>query len=191
MTLQEKKRMWQKNWLMKNQDRMKFLRKRWRRENLAKAKSALKKWRKQNVEHEKAWRQKYHKLHRAYRLEWTRNWRIRNILKVRTYAKQYSLRKDVRARAVHHARLTRIKRRQVEGTFTIAEWTALKEKWGNRCAYCGAVRPLTVDHVHPLARGGTNYITNILPACKPCNCAKKAKTLGEWKPERRQNVYKV
>lgn len=44
------------------------------------------------------------------------------------------------------------------------------------CHYCGkkfAPRELTMDHVIPLARGGTSASGNIVPSCRPCNQQKK------------------
>lgn len=35
--------------------------------------------------------------------------------------------------------------------------------------------PLTVDHVVPLARGGTNDLANLQVLCKRCNSAKGAR----------------
>jgi len=31
---------------------------------------------------------------------------------------------------------------------------------------------LTVEHIIPLSKGGTNYIDNIVPACRFCNLSK-------------------
>jgi 5-methylcytosine-specific restriction endonuclease McrA len=46
-----------------------------------------------------------------------------------------------------------------------------------RCAYCGRqgspTIPLEVDHIIPVAAGGTNISTNLVTACKPCNQAKR------------------
>lgn len=42
------------------------------------------------------------------------------------------------------------------------------------CAYCG--RPATeVDHIVPVAAGGTTTIHNLAPACRACNRRKGAK----------------
>lgn len=36
----------------------------------------------------------------------------------------------------------------------------------------------------PLARGGTDYIGNIVPACGKCNSSKNASTVTEWRLRR-------
>ena len=47
------------------------------------------------------------------------------------------------------------------------------ERSGGRCHYCGIEKKLlTIDHVVPLAQGGTSYITNLVGACSKCNSAK-------------------
>lgn len=44
------------------------------------------------------------------------------------------------------------------------------------CVYCGA--PSTaVDHIVPIASGGSDRWDNQAPACKPCNSAKRSRTL--------------
>ncbi|MBC7513801.1 MAG: RRXRR domain-containing protein, partial [Herminiimonas sp.] len=49
----------------------------------------------------------------------------------------------------------------------------LLEKWNRTCAYCDAKDvPLEVDHIHPRSRGGSNRISNLALACRPCNQAK-------------------
>lgn len=45
----------------------------------------------------------------------------------------------------------------------------------HQCRYCGATAPdtpLTVDHVLPVALGGTNDATNLVAACRDCNSGK-------------------
>lgn len=59
--------------------------------------------------------------------------------------------------------------------------------WKNRiasgkCHYCGRTfRPeeLTMDHVIPVARGGKSDRHNVVPCCKECNSAKKARLAVE------------
>jgi hypothetical protein len=57
----------------------------------------------------------------------------------------------------------------------------LLEKWGRRCAYCGATGvPLQVEHIVPRARGGSNRVSNLTLACTPCNTAKGTRTAAEF-----------
>ncbi len=51
-----------------------------------------------------------------------------------------------------------------------------------KCQYCGAGRPnveLHVDHIRPVAHGGTNDITNLITACAACNMGKGAVPLDD------------
>lgn len=46
----------------------------------------------------------------------------------------------------------------------------LLEKWGRTCAYCGANEvPLEIEHIQPVASGGTDRIANLTLACHACN----------------------
>lgn len=40
---------------------------------------------------------------------------------------------------------------------------------GNSCVYCGSARSLSLDHLRPRSRGGTNAATNLVTACLRCN----------------------
>ncbi|MDQ7024008.1 MAG: RNA-guided endonuclease IscB [Anaerolineae bacterium] len=56
----------------------------------------------------------------------------------------------------------------------------LLEKWGRKCAYCGAVHvPLQVEHIRPRSRGGSNQISNLTIACEKCNLAKGTMSAAE------------
>lgn len=51
-----------------------------------------------------------------------------------------------------------------------------------KCQYCGAEAPkavLHVDHIHPVAKGGTNDILNLITSCSDCNSGKGARTLSD------------
>ena len=54
------------------------------------------------------------------------------------------------------------------------------------CHYCGrnvGAAALTMDHLVPLVRGGRSTRGNLVPACKPCNDAKKYRLPTEWSPQ--------
>jgi 5-methylcytosine-specific restriction endonuclease McrA len=48
------------------------------------------------------------------------------------------------------------------------------------CAYCGGVAN-RVDHVVPVARGGTSIRENLAPACRSCNDEKLDWLPWEWR----------
>ena len=54
-----------------------------------------------------------------------------------------------------------------------------REPLCRRCAAEGRARPATeVDHVVPLARGGTHAAGNLQPLCKPCHSRKTKREDG-------------
>lgn len=60
---------------------------------------------------------------------------------------------------------------------TAEQWERLKKDYCYLCAYCGQKKPLEMDHVIPLHRGGKHDISNVIPACKSCNSRKGIFTL--------------
>lgn len=57
----------------------------------------------------------------------------------------------------------------------------LLEKFGRRCAYCDKQDvPLEVEHVVPKSRGGTNRVSNLTLACRPCNKKKGNRPVEEF-----------
>lgn len=45
-----------------------------------------------------------------------------------------------------------------------------------RCQNCNAVTNLTVDHIQPINRGGTNNLDNLQTLCGSCNSSKGDRT---------------
>ena len=48
---------------------------------------------------------------------------------------------------------------------------SIKEHFDCTCVYCGKTyefNELTLDHVHPRCRGGSDF-KNVVPACRKCN----------------------
>jgi 5-methylcytosine-specific restriction endonuclease McrA len=68
----------------------------------------------------------------------------------------------------------------------------LLEKWGRKCAYCGAKNvPLQVEHIQPKAKGGTNKASNLTLACENCNAKKGSQDLAVFlsnKPELAKSI---
>lgn len=77
-------------------------------------------------------------------------------------------------------RLCRARRVGASGSHTFAEWETLKAQYNWTCPCCGKPEPeikLTIDHIIPVARGGSNNVENIQPLCGRCNSVKNAKTI--------------
>lgn len=67
------------------------------------------------------------------------------------------------------------------------EWLELRSEvlyeHGHACFYCETTNgPFEIDHIHPVSRGGSNHLRNLVPACKTCNSSKGNKTWDEWCP---------
>ena len=109
------------------------------------------------------------------------NYRSRpeNKVKERMTAESYRLANLVKFALQQHKRRARV--HKVGGTFTIEQWKQRCEEYHYLCAYCR--KPdckLTVDHMVPIIRGGSNDIENIAPACQSCNSKKGKMTAQEF-----------
>lgn len=67
-----------------------------------------------------------------------------------------------------------------------SEWLRLSESIKRRdnytCVYCGESEgPIHCDHVVPLTQGGTNDPSNLVAACRACNCGKSGRTPEQWR----------
>lgn len=84
-------------------------------------------------------------------------------------------------RRAAYTRAYRYRKRGAAGSHTLQEWLEKVELLGGCCIYCGRDDvPMTEDHKVPLSRGGSDDITNIVPACHSCNARKRARTAHEF-----------
>ena len=60
-----------------------------------------------------------------------------------------------------------------------AAYAVVFERDGHACRYCGSLERLTIDHVIPRSRGGSDDAGNLVVACKSCNSRKKDRTPDE------------
>jgi 5-methylcytosine-specific restriction endonuclease McrA len=57
----------------------------------------------------------------------------------------------------------------------------LLEKFERKCCYCGKTGiPLEIEHITPKSRGGSDRVSNLCLACRPCNQRKGSKTAAEF-----------
>lgn len=64
---------------------------------------------------------------------------------------------------------------------TRKEWAEILDEFGGRCAYCARPQSaLSMEHIDPIAAGGSHEPENVVPACKSCNSSKGPKPLLLW-----------
>ena len=69
---------------------------------------------------------------------------------------------------------------------------AVKDRFGGHCGYCGEKpKKLQVDHIEAHARGGSNDIDNLMPACHSCNNYKHGFSLEEFRGEISMQPYRL
>lgn len=120
---------------------------------------------------------------RACNREKARAWRLANPELVKKQIQRATSHLDVKIRRQHAYASRRSRKLGNGGSHTTADLRRLFNRFNGKCAYCGADAQ-HVDHVVPLARGGSNSIGNLLPACKSCNLSKHASLLIEWRRRR-------
>jgi 5-methylcytosine-specific restriction endonuclease McrA len=152
----------------KDPERQRAYAREWMHRNLDKARDAMRRWRTRNPE-----------LNRERRRKYKRAARLRDGAKMNAQRAAYLASHPEVKRAKEQA--YRARKIAAPGSFTGAEWLELVARWGNVCAYRGEPGPLEPDHRLPLARGGTNFIDNILPACRNCNAQKHMMTEEEFR----------
>jgi len=136
-------------------------------------------WMKRNPEKARAGMQRWRALHpEEHRAESRARYaRHTDRLKAQIAAYHRAHPDIVRAKREKHRAL----RKGAAGFFTAEEWQQLVIEYDHGCNYCGVIGPLEQDHRVPLARGGTNWIENILPACRGCNARKHLLTEDEFR----------
>ena len=81
-----------------------------------------------------------------------------------------------------HRRNRRARKCAAAGTHTAADIAAQRTRQRGKCFWCGKKvgRHYHVDHVVPLALGGSNGPENLVIACANCNLSKHAKHPMDW-----------
>lgn len=148
--------------------------KHWAETHRDRTRAALSRWRKNNPDEDKKQRILYRSKAKLHRKEYARQYYLKHKHDFYLYTKGW--RERNRGKSVQQVLKRRKRVRGLEGTYTYEEWEELKKKHNNCCVDCGrheSERKLTRDHVIPVTKpGATNYISNILPRCGPCNSRK-------------------
>jgi 5-methylcytosine-specific restriction endonuclease McrA len=141
---------------------------------------------------ESAWRESYREQARAYGRSLSRPqtwpngspekagvmrlWRAENAARLAEYRRDKSVERKA------HAHTRRARKRGAGGSYTRQDVVALYAAQNGLCHCCGVDlrNGYQVDHIFPIALGGTNDKTNIQLLCPPCNRRKGAKPPDEF-----------
>ena len=113
-----------------------------------------------------------------------RKWQKANPEKAASYAKAWYA--DP-INSATHSNIRRARKAAAGGAYTSADARAILSAQGHRCAYCRDDLRKTkrhLDHIMPLARGGSNDPSNLQWLCATCNLSKGAKDPIEFARER-------
>lgn len=143
----------------------------WQKNNPEKVKQAY--IRKASIEDGKIELRKRSEIYRAKNpdkiSEQNKSYRLRNLYKLKEYKSSNS---EANKR---HCNKRRAAKKCSTENYTLKEIRDLRTKIGHSCAYCRSKVPLLIDHIIPLAKGGSNGIRNIQFLCAPCNLSKSAR----------------
>lgn len=197
-------------WAKNNPDKVQQTSKKWRQNNKEQAKQATLKWRENNpdkVANQRIrFKQQHPHYHRDYyskhpdkldkKKEKDKIWIKIHPDKPAIYSKTYrdknleKRREENRIYLKKNPEINRTKSRnyharkhKAQGTHTLEQVRTLYKKQRGRCFYCNTKLndKYHADHVMPISRGGSNYISNIVVACSVCNESKGGKLLHEWR----------
>ncbi len=152
-----------------NKDSIRATRAKYRAENKDRLKAYSAKYYAENIDSIKSDKARYYAENREACLAYSANYKKANPEKNRASEQRRRARKA-----------------NAKGTFTADDWKARLAYHGYKCIYCGIEKAdtkekyLTMEHLIPLSRGGTNYPSNLAPSCKSCNCKKHTKTHFEF-----------
>lgn len=169
----EKKAIADKERKLKNAGRIKEQKRAWKAKNADRVREQMRRWVEENREAvKKRKRADYHRHKGSIRERWR---------------EKYAASPEMREAAVAAASRRRARKLSAEGTHTPADLKRILEAQGHRCAYCGTdLRKAKkhIDHIMPLALGGSNAPSNLAYACAPCNLSKGARDPIDFAQER-------
>lgn len=182
-------------WSQDNRDRSRAIKNRWDDNH----RDSIQKWRAENAEYLRQYNKRYYAANKEQCKLKGQKWLAQNTDKARSIKRAYYDRN--RQQVISQAKnwkqshpesdaVSRHKRRAklkaAEGEYTKADIVDIYQQQDGRCLYCGIPvfwdikNDLHIDHIVPLARGGSNYPINLCIACFSCNSSKQHKLISEW-----------
>lgn len=148
---------------------------RWRAENPAIMRAIKRAWRVANPTKVKAYKIASYQRNREANLKRMAIYAADNVPARRVSRKRWEERHPEQVKAIRQR--IRSQRRGAEGAFTAGDVMNLYTQQEAHCAACGCSLKdgYHIDHIRPLARGGSNFVDNIQLLCPRCNFSKGAK----------------
>lgn len=168
-----------------DRERILEVKKKYRERNRELINAKKRKWTQENLKHLAKYNKEYKKRFPERAAKWNRDYAKRNREKIYKTKREYNDKNKLKIRTWSAAR--RARERMAEGTYSDADVKRMlkSQKW--KCASCKArlaeKSGYHVDHIHPLALGGSNWPENLQILCMPCNISKGAKDPIQWANE--------
>lgn len=159
----------------------------WQKNNLEKHSANSRKYYAANLEKERERSRERRKAYPEKVNESRRKWRAENSKKAKDSDRKWR-KANIENRAASR-RNRRAKKRQAGGSHTENDIKRLFDRQGGLCNACGKKlirynkKQYHVDHVIPLAKGGSNRPDNLQLLCPFCNLSKNVKDPIEWARE--------
>ena len=155
----------------------------WRENNREKDKAGHKRYRVQNKDMIRFRAKKHYQKNKEKILLKNKIYRLKQNQETKNaYGRKYNVSEKGRLNKI----LNRIMRRTLNKKYPLTKEKLAKimEKTNEKCYYCP--NPLnenniTIDHLKPVSKGGTNHLNNLVPACRSCNFSKQDMNSGEFK----------
>jgi len=166
----QRKRQYLKKWRTAHRDEMIVYLRQWQEDN----KDKVLAWRQEHKEETREKNRNYHNTHKE-------------AIQARKRANHRKYPHKTRVGTRHY----RARKAAARGSFTEDEFQALCQHYEHRCLSCGKeTGRLEADHVIPLVKGGDDFIDNIQPLCKSCNCRKGTQIIDYRVPKNNDGQQK-
>jgi 5-methylcytosine-specific restriction endonuclease McrA len=161
--------LWNKNHRLNNKDKAILRDKKYRGKNPEKIRAASRRWREKNKQR---------------KLEVGRAYQERNREKINQYSREWS--RNNKELKLAYSRNRRAISKKADGTHTPDDVANIFNLQRGMCANCGCKlfksgkKKMHVDHIMPLALGGSNWPSNLQCLCPTCNLRKSSKHPDDW-----------
>ena len=179
-----------KEYRLRNLDKIRAMKARYREKNREKERQRIAKWHAANPDRAKIYRATRRKNHKEKERQRRAIYRAKYADKIKESGRRY--RQEAKEKRAAYARIyrerdpealrvrvraRRAKTKTAEGFHTKSDTKAIRAAQGNKCGYCREPlgRSAHLDHIIPLAKGGSNWPRNLQWLCGHCNHRKSAK----------------